>query len=104
MRLCAKLKSRRGESLAEVLVALLISAVAVVLLSGMVASSVRLIDKSTKTIQERYARNNASISVSNSLTVSGTSGTLFSTSVMDWQYSDSTGQSTVYYGPVVTSS
>lgn len=99
MRLCAKLKSRRGESLAEVLVALLISAVAVVLLSGMVGGSVRIIDRSTNAIQSRYARNNASNSVTGSLTVSG-SGTNFSVSITDWQYSGST----VYYGPSTSGS
>lgn len=97
--LLKKLSSRRGESLAEVLVALLISAVAVALLSGMVASSVGLIDKSTNSIQGRYARNNAASSATATLTVSG-SGTSFTMPVTDWQYSGST----VYYGPSTSSS
>ena len=48
-----KLKSTRGDSIAEVLVALLISAVALVMLASMIMTSSRLIT-SSKTLMKDY--------------------------------------------------
>ena len=53
-----KLSSRAGETLIEVLAALLISALAILMLSQAVASSVRLITKSEKVMGDYYAANN----------------------------------------------
>ena len=58
-RVCRKLCSQRGESLAEVLIALLVSILSVLLLGGMIAASSRIIDRSTLSMQERYGRTNA---------------------------------------------
>lgn len=54
MRMHHKLKSKKGESITEVLVALLISALAIVLLAGMVNASTNMILKS-KNKMEKYA-------------------------------------------------
>ena len=54
MRMHHKLKSKKGESITEVLVALLISALAIVLLAGMVNASTNMILKS-KDKMEKYA-------------------------------------------------
>ena len=48
-----KLKSQRGESIGEVLAALLISALGLVLLAAMITSATRMIDRS-KTALESY--------------------------------------------------
>ncbi len=58
-KLLEKLRSRRGESIAEVLVAMLISAVALVLLASMIVSSSRLILRSRDRMAEYDAANNA---------------------------------------------
>ena len=57
-----KLKNERGDSIGEVLVALLISAVALVMLASMIASSVSLTDKSKNKLKEYYT---ASIDLAN---------------------------------------
>ena len=57
-KLAGKLRSRRGESIAEVLVATLISAVALVLLASMIASSTNLIQRSENKLEAYYAQNN----------------------------------------------
>ena len=54
MRMRNKVKSKKGESITEVLVALLISALAIVLLAGMVNASTNMILKS-KDKMEKYA-------------------------------------------------
>lgn len=48
-----KLKSKKGESISEVLIALLVSALAVVLLAGMINASTEMIQKS-KNKMEKY--------------------------------------------------
>ena len=54
-----KLRSRRGDSIAEVLIALLISVVALVMLAGMITSSTRLIQRSKDAMEQYDAANNA---------------------------------------------
>ena len=54
-----KLRSRAGESIAEVMVALLISALGMSLLVGMIGASVRIIDNSTKAMHQQYKKANA---------------------------------------------
>ena len=53
-RALERLRSQVGESIAEVLVALLISAVGVAMLVGMIGVSTRIIDKSTEKMREEY--------------------------------------------------
>ena len=57
-----KIKSDRGDSIAEVLIALLISAVALVMLASMISSSTSMIDSSKKKIAEYYVPSDGSIS------------------------------------------
>jgi len=57
-RLMKKLNSRAGESIAEVLVALLISALALVMLASMITASTRIITQSKTTMESYYAENN----------------------------------------------
>ena len=49
-----KIKGRSGDSLAEVLIALLISAVALVMLASMITSSTSMIDSSKKKMNSYY--------------------------------------------------
>ena len=56
--LIRKLKKEAGESLAEVLVALLIVVTSVLLLVGVIGSAVRLVEKSRSSIQEHYKLHN----------------------------------------------
>ena len=56
-----KLRSRAGESIAEVMVALLISALGMSLLVGMIGASVRVIENSTRTMHLQYEKANAEI-------------------------------------------
>lgn len=53
-----KLGGRGGETLAETLVALLISALAIVMLAGMITSSADMIHVSDRAFDEYYAANN----------------------------------------------
>ena len=53
-----KLRSRRGDSIAEVLIALLISSVALVMLASMISTSVRMITASRKALEDYYAKSN----------------------------------------------
>ncbi len=57
-RMLEKLRSRRGDSIAEVLVAMLISAVALVLLASMITSSSRMIRRSRESMEDYDAANN----------------------------------------------
>lgn len=54
-----RVREQKGESLGEVLVSLLISVLAVTMLTGMIAAATRIIDKSSRSMQERYAMTNA---------------------------------------------
>jgi len=58
-RIGKKLNTNAGESLAEVLVALLIAALALVMLASMITSSASIIQNSRKNIEAYYAANNA---------------------------------------------
>ena len=58
-KMLEKLRSRRGDSIAEVLVAMLISAVALVMLASMIASSGRMIRRSRESMEEYDKANNA---------------------------------------------
>ena len=53
-RITKRLRNQRGETLAETLVALLISAVAVMMLAGAINASVRLITRSSDKLSEYY--------------------------------------------------
>jgi len=72
-----KVRSRSGESIAEVLVSLLIAALAMLLLAGMINASSNLITKSRAKMQEYYDANNAIVQQSSS----GTNGTATLTEV-----------------------
>lgn len=52
-----KLRSRAGESIAETLVALLISALALVLLAGAITASTRIVRNSRAKLDEYYNKN-----------------------------------------------
>ena len=54
-RLLKKLRSRAGESISETLVALLIASLALVMLAGMISSTVSMVSRSEKTMAEYYA-------------------------------------------------
>ena len=54
MTIRRKLNSTRGETLAEVLVAVLISALALVMFAGMISTSRQLITRSEKTVEDYY--------------------------------------------------
>ena len=57
-QLKAKLRSRSGETIAETLIALLISALALVMLAGAVDAAARIIMKSEAKMQAYYQANN----------------------------------------------
>lgn len=54
-----KLRSRAGESIAETLVSVLIAAVALVMLAGMISTTLRLVEDSSKKIEAYYTANDA---------------------------------------------
>ena len=56
-RLLMKLRSSAGESISETLVALLIASLALVMLAGMISSTVSMVSRSEKTMEEYYAAN-----------------------------------------------
>lgn len=56
-RITARLRSKAGESIAETLVALLISALALVMLAGAISSAARIIKESNVAAENMY--NNA---------------------------------------------
>ena len=58
-RMIKKLSSRRGESIGETLVALLISALALMMLAGAVSSALNLVSKSKLVMDDYYHANNA---------------------------------------------
>ena len=58
-RIGKKLKSRSGESIGEVLVAVLISALALALLAGMVVSASRIVTQSKQALGRYVAAENA---------------------------------------------
>ena len=71
-RICHKMSSERGDSIAEVLIALLISSLALVMLASMITSAANMIMKSKDTMTSYYSestsldypnKNNGSITV-----------------------------------------
>ena len=56
-RIMKKIKSQAGETIAEVLIALLISSVALVMLAGMIASTTNLVTRSKSKMEAYYAAN-----------------------------------------------
>lgn len=96
-----KLRSRAGESIAEVLVALLISVLGVALLVGMIGASTGVINRSTEAMHRQYGKANASISATGSVILRESGGSsVFSQSVTTYAVSESGGTSTiVYYAP-----
>ncbi len=57
MNLKRKLKSKRGETLVEVLVAVLISALALWMFAGMISTSMRLTNESKNKLDDYYKAN-----------------------------------------------
>ena len=57
-RIAAKLKSAAGESLAEVLIALLIAAMAMAMLATAISSTARIVTRSKSTMANYYNENN----------------------------------------------
>lgn len=68
----SRLKSRRGDSLSEVLVAMLIAAMGLVILASMITSSVSIIRKSKATSEAYVKQENALVSHTESEAMSGT--------------------------------
>jgi Tfp pilus assembly protein PilV len=66
-----RLRSKVGESIAEVLVALLISAVGVAMLVGMIGVSTRIIDKSTQYMRDEYKKTDISGTEDATVTLTG---------------------------------
>lgn len=52
------IKNSRGESIAEVLIALLISSLGILMLAGMITSSSKMIQNSQDTMKKYYIENN----------------------------------------------
>ena len=86
-----KLKSRAGESIAETLVALLISALALLMLAGAVSSAARVVTGSSNKLKQYYAadRNLATHSGTNTCEISIKSDTVSQT-VEDVKYYENT--------------
>ncbi|MBO4419995.1 MAG: hypothetical protein J5789_09265 [Oscillospiraceae bacterium] len=57
-RLKARLRSKRGESIAEVLIALMISSMALVLLAGMITATTGIVKKSKDATNEYTGKSN----------------------------------------------
>jgi len=70
-RIRKKLNSARGESIAEVLVALLISALGLALLAVMITSSVRIIERGRKAVADYVVQENALVERSGSSELTG---------------------------------
>ena len=95
-----KIKSQVGESIGEVLVALLISSIGLTLLAMMVSSSSRMVERSKSTVHEYVLQSNALEDQSET----GTPGTLsFSCDLSETDDSGSRYKSTSPM-PTVTSS
>lgn len=71
-----KCKSRRGESLGEVLVALLIGALAIMMFAGLVSASTGIIGKNRSALQEYYSRNNLLVQYSTGTGVTSSAGSV----------------------------
>lgn len=67
-----KLRQQRGESIAETLIGLLISSLALLMLAGAITTATRIITQSKNVMRNYYEKNNDMIEEKNS----GSSGTL----------------------------
>ena len=83
-RLSNKLNSRTGETIAETLVALLISALALIMLAGAISTTSRVVTESENKMQEYYTANNSLAEPS------GNNGTL--------TIADSEGKNVILFG------
>ena len=70
-RLTKRLRARAGESITEVLIALLVSAVGLMLLAGLIVSTAHLIEKSRSTMHE-YVSSDLALMEKGASTMSGT--------------------------------
>ena len=57
-RICKRLRSRAGETIAEVLIALLISSLALVILAQMITSASNMVQTSERAMKDYYSGNN----------------------------------------------
>ena len=78
-RICRKLRSKAGETIAEVLISLLISSVALILLAQMIGAATNMVTSSENTLKAYYEESNnlaqqttGSSSASVTLTMDGT--------------------------------
>ena len=74
MKIVNKLGSRSGESISETLVALLISALALVMLAGVIATSSRIVTKSRASMGRYYNNCNDMVRMSAGAGSSGSTG------------------------------
>ena len=70
-RIQIKLKAQAGESIGETLVALLISAIALLMLAGAVSSGTRVVNNSKNVLEKYYTVNNAVAKREASVTLDG---------------------------------
>lgn len=87
-----RLKNRGGETITEVLVALLISALALTMLAAMIAAATRMVDQSRKSLDDYYKAENNLAALSGA--PSGTGRATLSGEETGWDvtyYSDGNG-------------
>jgi hypothetical protein len=98
-----KLHSRAGESIAEVLVALLISAVAVAMLVGMIGVSTRIIDRSTQTMRKEYNKTSVTAQSGAKVTLVDGGSSVDSFDIVNQVHTDTSGSTStteiIYYTP-----
>jgi type II secretory pathway component PulJ len=58
MKALNKLRSRRGESLVEILISLVVSSLGILMLAGVIATSTRIIKNNSLLMDQYYRRNN----------------------------------------------
>lgn len=92
-----KLKNRKGESIGEVLVSLLIAALALVMLASMITSSSRMIQASKVKIQEYYVANNALETRTGTTSGSGTISVKVGAASVKFNVNDTAGPSVSYF-------
>lgn len=95
-KIVKKLKSRRGETITETLVALLIASIALVMLASMISSTSSIVTTSTKAMQEYYNANNRIVSHETATSAEGGTGTSSSPAVT---FSITGTESTLTLGP-----
>ena len=104
-RLMKRLRSESGESIAEVLVALLIAAVALMMLASMISSTVSIVNKSKTKMDEYYQKNailelQTSPTATPSLTIQNESSTVQETPTVEL-YENGTFNKKVYAYQIV---